>query len=319
MQKYFSRKYYTDKRSESSPRSKAFLALVWVSIFWGTTWLASKEGVKHMPAMQLASIRQIIAGLLFIIFFLIKKEPLPKGKQWRVIVILSILNFMMSNGLSTWGIKYIPSGLGAIMGAIFPLWLVIITMLTGKRLPKQVLVGLFLGFGGVCLIFYEHLMDFVNADFRFGILLSLSATISWAFGTLYTKQQAAHYNPYFSLGFQMFISGLVLYIVLLATGTSIPIADIPRISWASIAYLVLFGSVFTFVAYIYTLQHLPTALASVYAYINPIVAVLLGALLANEKITTFIIIGGVITVTGVYLVNNSLKRRTDPEVAEAKV
>jgi drug/metabolite transporter (DMT)-like permease len=85
------------------------LALCWVSFFWGTTWIASKEGVKHMPALQLAAIRQFIGGLLYISFFLFKKTPWPKGKQWKTIVILSILNFVLSNGLSTWGVKYISS------------------------------------------------------------------------------------------------------------------------------------------------------------------------------------------------------------------
>ncbi|WP_310559575.1 EamA family transporter, partial [Flavobacterium sp.] len=103
------------------------LALCWVSFFWGTTWLASKEGVKYMPALQLAGIRQFIGGILYVGFFLYKKTPWPKGKQWKVIFILSILNFVLSNGLSTWGVKYISSGLGAIIGAIFPLWIVLIS------------------------------------------------------------------------------------------------------------------------------------------------------------------------------------------------
>src|SRR5687767_9477195 len=188
MQKFFTQKYYSDKRETTSTKTKALFALGWVSIFWGTTWLASKEAVQHAPALQVIAIRQLIAAILYIGFFVIKGVPWPRGKQWGVILVLSFLNFMLSNALSTWGVKYIPSGLGAIMGAIFPLWLVIITMFKGKRLPKQALLGLLMGFGGVCIIFYEHLKDFINPDFQFGIMLSLGATISWAFGTLYTKQ-----------------------------------------------------------------------------------------------------------------------------------
>ena len=102
------------------------LALCWVSFFWGTTWIASKEGVKHMPPMQLVAIRQFLGGILYVGYFLIKKTPWPKPNQWKTILILSLLNFVLSNGLSTWGIKYISSGLGAILGAIFPIWIVII-------------------------------------------------------------------------------------------------------------------------------------------------------------------------------------------------
>jgi drug/metabolite transporter (DMT)-like permease len=309
MQKYFTQKYYADKRQSTSAKNKALFALVWVSFFWGTTWLASKEAVKNAPALQIIAIRQLIAGLLYMVFFLLKKQPWPRGKQWIAILMLSFLNFMLSNALSTWGIKFISSGLGAIIGAIFPLWLVIITIFKGKRLPRQATLGLLLGFGGVCIIFYEHLKDFVNPDFTFGIILSICATISWAFGTLYTKKEAINFNPYFSLGFQMLFSGIIVLSFAQAMGNTVPLSAIPSSSWWAIGYLVIIGSVLTFVAYIYALQHLPTALASIYAYINPIVAVLLGAVLVNEKLTIFIAIGGATTIAGVYLVNNSLKKK----------
>lgn len=318
MQKIFTQKYYADKRQATSTQNKALFALVWVSIFWGTTWLASKEGVRNMPALQMVAIRQLMAGVLYIGYFIYKKHPWPKGKQWIVILVLSFLTFMLSNTLSTWGVKFIPSGLGAIMGAIFPLWLVIITMFNGKRLPQQALLGLLLGFGGVCIIFYEHLKDFLNPDFRFGIMLSLCATISWAFGTLYTKQEAINFNPYFSLGFQMLISGIIILFIAETTGNTVKLSEIPASSWWAISYLVVIGSVVTFVAYIYSLQRLPTALASVYAYINPIVAVLLGALILHEKLSLFIAVGGAITIIGVYLVNNSLKKKIILNLPEPK-
>jgi drug/metabolite transporter (DMT)-like permease len=309
MKKFFTSQYYSDKRQNTSTRTKALFALAGVSILWGTTWLASHEGVKNMPALQMAGIRQFIGGSILIIIFLFKKAELPKGNQWTIILILSFLNFMLSNGLSTWGVKYISSGLASIISAIFPMWLVIIIMAKGNRLPRQALTGLIMGFSGVCIIFYEHFKDLLNKDFRFGIFISLAATVTWAFGTLYTKKQTQNFNPYFSLGFQMVISGVVLFTIAMVTGNTIPFSEIPSISWWSIGYLVVFGSVITFALYIYSLQHLPATLASVYAYINPVVAVLLGSLLLNEKLTIFIAIGGAITITGVYLVNNSLKKK----------
>ncbi|WP_426094148.1 DMT family transporter [Flavobacterium sp. DSR2-3-3] len=284
------------------------LALCWVSFFWGTTWIASKEGVKHMPALQLAAIRQFIGGLLYISFFLFKKTPWPKGKQWKTIIILSILNFVLSNGLSTWGIKYISSGLGAIIGAIVPLWIVIITFFRGERLARLTVIGLIISFGGVCVIFYDHLSDFMEADFRLGIFLSLIATLTWAFGTLYTKKKAASFNPYFSLGLQMFISSILLFAYNGATGTSVSLSTIPAISWWSIAYLVVFGSVLTFIAFIYALQNLPAEISSVYAYINPIIAVILGAVIFGEVLNAAIAIGGGVTLFGLYMVNYSLRK-----------
>lgn len=284
------------------------IALCWVSFFWGTTWIASKEGVKHMPALQLAGIRQLIGGSLYVAYFLFKKTPWPKGKQWKTIFILSILNFALSNGLSTWGVKYISSGLGAIINAVFPLWIVIITVFSGQKLARLAVLGLIISFGGVCVIFYEHLNDFINSEFRFGIFLSIIATISWAFGSLYTKKKAASFNPYFSLGLQMFISSIIVLAITGATGTGVNITSIPANSWWAIGYLVIIGSVLSFIAFIYMLQRLPAEINSIYAYINPIVAVLLGSIIFGEPLTLAIAIGGGITLGGLYLVNYSTRK-----------
>lgn len=285
-----------------------FIALAFVCFFWGTTWIASKEGVQHMPALQLAGIRQFIGGILYVGFFLFKKEAWPKGKQWKTIIILSILNFALSNGLSTWGVKYISSGLGAILNAVFPLWIVIITFFRGEKLARLAILGLIISFAGVCVIFYDHLSDFIQPDFRFGIMLSFMATISWAFGSLYTKKKAATFNPYFSLGLQMLISSLLLITITETTGMAVPLVTIPAASWWSIAYLVIIGSVISFIAYIYMLQKLPPEISSIYAYINPIVAVLLGAIIFGELLTIAIAIGGGITLFGLYMVNHSIRK-----------
>lgn len=284
------------------------LALCWVSFFWGTTWLASKEGVKYMPALQLAGIRQFIGGILYVAFFLYKKVPWPKGKQWKAIFILSILNFVLSNGLSTWGVKYISSGLGAIIGAIFPLWIVLITVFRGEKIARLSILGLVISFGGVCVIFYDHLADFLKPNFRFGIYISLIATFTWAFGTMYTRKKAASFNPYFSLGLQMLISSFITLAIIGATGTGVNISSIPVNSWWAIGYLVIIGSVLTFIAYIYMIQKLPAEISSIYAYINPIVAILLGAIIYGEPLTTAIATGGFITLCGLYMVNYSIRK-----------
>ena len=285
------------------------LALCWVSFFWGTTWLASKEGVKHMPALQLAGMRQFIAGSLYVCFFLFKKAAWPKKKQWKSIFILSLLNFVLSNGLSTWGVKYISSGLGAIIGAMVPMWIVLISIFKGERITRLAVLGILVCFGGVCVIFYEHLLDFLQPDFRFGILLSIVSTITWAFGSLYTKKKAASFNPYFSLGLQMLISSIFIFAFIGATGSSIPLSEIPANSWWSIGYLVIIGSILTFIAFIYALQNLPTELSSVYAYINPIVAVLLGAFIFGESLTFAVIFGGSITLIGLYFINYAMRKK----------
>src|SRR5436190_788629 len=225
-------------------RAKAIFALALVCFLWGTTWLASKEGVKHIPdALQMAGIRQFLGGFFYVCFFLYKKVSLPKGKEWIPILVLCFLNFIMSNGLSTLALQYkISAGLGAIIGA-----------------------------------------------------------------TLYTKKQAVNFNPYFGLGLQMVIGGITLYSFSSVTGRAIPLTEIPWQSWAAIGYLVVFGSLIAFICYLYALQNLPTEQASIYAYINPIVAVILGSIVFNEKITIYLTIGGIVTLLGVYLVNKAFK------------
>ncbi len=292
-----------------SVHAKALLALWIVCFLWGTTWIASKQGVRFMPPLQLAGLRQTCGGLCYVIYFLWRRATWPRGREWRIIVMLGLLNFTLSNGLSTWGVKYISAGLGAIIGAIVPLWLVIINLVGARmRVQPKTVVGLLLGFAGICVIFYEHLHDFLNANFCFGILLSLASTWSWAFGTLYTKKHASGFNPYFSLGLQMLLSAILVNGVAYASGQTIALAAIPWQSWAAIAYLVLAGSILAFLAFLYALQHLPTEQSSIYSYINPIVAVLLGWLLFSERVTLFIVAGTVLTLYGVYLVNRSMPR-----------
>ncbi len=289
---------------------KALFALGMVCFFWGTTWLASKEGVRYMPALQLAGIRQIVGGIFYLIYFSFKGRAWPRGKEWWPIIVLGLLNFALTNGLTTWGVKYISAGLGAIIAATFPLWIVLIKLVGARsKPPLAAIIGLLLGFAGVCLIFYEHLHDFFNADFRFGIWVSLIGAWSWAFGTLYTKQQATAFNPYFSLGLQMVISGIILSVIVNSTGTGIPYQDIPWQSWVSIAYLAVIGSVISFIAYLYALQHLPTEQVSIYAYINPVVAVLLGSLLFDEQLTVFFAMGAIITLVGVNIINRAFRTK----------
>jgi drug/metabolite transporter (DMT)-like permease len=298
----------SSKLDKQRTKTKALIALALVSFFWGTTWIASKEAVKYMPALQMAGMRQFIGGFAYVIFFIAKGRAIPRGKEWFSVLLLTFLNFVLSNTLLTWGLKYISAGLGSIIGATFPLWLVLIFLFRSRTsLSRKALLGFILGFAGICVIFYEHLPDFFQSSFRFGIILSILAAVSWAFGTLYTKQKSSDFNPYFSLGLQMLISGCVLYIISWSSGMNIPIAQIPTQSWLAILYLVIFSSVLTFLAYIYALQHLPASQVAIYAYINPVVAVLIASFFFGERLSIYIGAGGLITLIGVYLVNQGFK------------
>lgn len=291
---------------------KAYLALLVVCIVWGVSWVGTKEAVRFMPPLQMVGIRQIIAGLAYILYFIWRGDAFPKGKDWYPILLLSALNFMISNGLATVGVKYTTAGISAILGALFPLWLIIILTLRGKNsIPRLAWIGIILGFGGVCIVFYEHIAELFDSTFQIGIVLGLLAALAWAFGTIYTKEFAIDFNPYHSIGWQMVISGVVLNIIVNITGDVIPLREVRLYTWGAIAFLVIISSIIAFIAYLYALQKLPTSLVSIYAYINPIVAVITGSFFIQERITLVMLSGAVITLTGVYLVNRSLKKRQE--------
>ena len=296
---------------------KAYFALALVCLVWGVSWVGTKEAVRYMPTFQMVGIRQTLAGTAYVLFFLLRGAKLPRKKEWYPILLLSLLNFMISNGLASWGVKLTTAGLSAIMGAIFPLWLVLILAVRGgNRIPGMAWSGILVGFGGVCIVFYEHLHELFNYSFLGGIFLGLMASLAWAYGTIYTKEFASTFNSYHSIGWQMLISGITLSLFAKATGDVIPVGEIRLYTWGAIFFLVVVSSVIAFVAYLYALQRLPTGLVSVYAYINPIVAVLAGSLFTGEPLTALIITGSLVTLVGVYIVNRALNKNV-PEVIAA--
>ena len=218
--------------------------------------------------------------------------------------------FGISNGFNTWSVKFIPSGLGAVLGALSPLWIAIFSSLLFKdtRLNATTVIGLILGLGGTCLIFYDYLGDMLNPSFYPGIILGVTASMTWAFGTIYTVRHARNVDPYYSLGWQMFLSGIILLMVSYFVGQYKPFSQVDYRAWYALIYLVLVGSVLTNASFIYALKRLPATQVSIYAYVNPIVAVAIGALLNHEKITIVIGLGTLVTIGGIYLVNTGFKK-----------
>ncbi len=151
--------------------------------------------------------------------------------------------------------------------------------------------------------------------FWIGVAVSMVAMITWAMTTIFIAKKKSELNPYNALGWQMLLSSFIMYGIATATGNVIPFAAIPLETWGTLAYMVGAGSIIAFIAFIYSMKHLEPGIAALYAYINPIVAILVGSLLVDEKLTINILIGSAITLLGVYLVNRSLKATTQPETA----
>lgn len=290
-------------------KQKAYIALLITSLVWGTTWVVSKIGVQKTPAFEVASIRQFSGGIIYVCFFLIKGLPLPTWKQFRWLTIMAILMFVSSNGLATLALRYIPSGLAALIAALYPLLVVLIEMFFYKnnKINWGTFIGLFLGIAGIALVFYDSAFHNRADGFWLGVGLSIIAMITWAVATIFIARRKTEMNPYYATGWQMLISSFLMSLIVLVTGDSIAITSIPLQTWASLAYLISAGSIIAFIAFIYSMKNLEPGIASLYAYINPIVAILVGSVIMNEKLTANIIIGSLITLGGVYLVNKSLK------------
>ena len=306
------------------PNNKGYgyLALAATCFFWGTTWVVSKIGVMEIPALQMAYIRQFIAGLCFVGFFMwYKKFPLPTAKQFQWLAVMAVLMFVFANGLSTWSLKWIPSGLSALIGALYPLSVVILERLffKSKSLNKLTYIGLFLGFTGVIIVFYENAFQGFDASMFIGLGLSLFAMLSWSVGTIFLARNKANLNPYYGTGWQMLISSAMLFIWAESSQPTVAFADISLKVWLVILYLIIFGSIIAFIAFIYSMKKLQPAIASLYAYVNPMVAMLLGALVINEKLTINILWGSIVTLIGVYLVNLSIRRSREKVIAEAEI
>jgi drug/metabolite transporter (DMT)-like permease len=302
-------------------KAKGYIALSITSIVWGTTWVVCKIGVTAMPAMQLVYLRQFFGGIIFVGFFLlVKKLPLPTAKQFRWLFLMSLIMFVSANGLSTWGVQYIPPGLGALIGSLYPLVVVILERLFFKNKQANLLtfVGLICSIIGIILIFSKSDFSDNNPNFFFGVLLSVIAMVSWSLGTILMARNKFDINPYYGLGWQMLISCAIIYTTMFFTNSTIPLATIPTNAWLAILYLVILGSLVAFVAFLYSLKKLPTNIASLYAYINPIVATIIGISIFNDVINKYTIIGMIITIGGVFLVNNSIKKREIP-IAEPEL
>ena len=289
---------------------KAYIALTIISVVWGTTFIAAKIGTMHMPGIFVTGIRQFTSGLLLTGFFLLKGEQLPALKDLQKISIQGILLLCIANGLITWSMEYISSSIAAIIVALVPLFTALFSvwLLKKTRLTAYMLLGLLAGFAGVFSLFYnpnEPIESLLNP----GVLLALSSSIVWAFGTVYTSSHRSHTHMLFIAGLQMLAAGIVMLMVCFATGKYVNLAEAPLDSWYALAYLVVFGSLIAYSAYVFAISKLPPAMVSVYAYINPIVAIFCGWLLLKEKMSANLLLGSLIILFAIFLVNREFKKQ----------
>jgi drug/metabolite transporter (DMT)-like permease len=282
-----------------------YIALGAICLIWGTTYLVLRIAVLHFPPFLFVTIRQLLAGGLLIGFMLLSGKALwpDRGHIMRQ-AIAGFFMITLGNGLVAWAEMYIPSGVAAIICSLMPMMVILINLAINKeeRPTVAILIGVLLGLGGIMMIFGEHLTEFSKPQYQVGILVIFIAVISWAGGSVWLKKRGNDGNAFMNAGLQMFFGGIWL-----VPGALI-FDDLSNVSWSaeafySLIYLVLIGSIVAYACYSYVLQKLPMTIVSLYAYVNPIVAVILGWLVLHEKLNFRIGVAILITVAGIYIVN----------------
>ncbi len=303
--------------SPHKPNHLSLLALAATCILWGTTWTVSKLAMDKagIPALQLAYIRQCLAALCFLGYFLImKRTPLPRWKDIGWLLGMSVLMMVMANGLSTMGLDHIPAGMASLLGATYPLCVVLIEWIffNQRKLNKGTMLGIFIGLAGVTLVFSNQLNFNTKEPVALGLTLSVAALLSWSFGTVFLSRNKRPMNPYYAMGWQMLMGSAMVFLLSQLVQKQMPISSITWEGWAYVFYLVVAGSVLSFIAFIYTLKTLPVALSSMYAYINPIVAMITAYFFIGDTISWTTLMGALITLGGVYLVKRSSTPKESP-------
>jgi drug/metabolite transporter (DMT)-like permease len=296
-----------------------------VYIFWGSTYLAIKYAIETLPPFLMAGSRFMFAGSILYIWARLSKDyEKPSLKHWRTSFIVGTLLLMGGNGGVVLAQHYISSSLAALLVATEPFWIVLLgwLWLKGARPNGKVTLGLLIGFVGVYLLIGGQGSSASSGTGQiFGALCVIAAALSWATGSMYGLRATTPKSSVLTSGMQMLSGGAVLTVVGFIKGewTNFSVADVSTNSWFALAYLVIFGSLIGFTAYSWLLKNAEPAMVATYAYINPVIAVLLGWLIAGESFTTQMLVGAGIIVGSVALITSQdkdAKEATEKEKIE---
>lgn len=291
----------------SSPRAVeswvvVAVALGIVYVVWGSTYLGIRVALEGWPPFAMAAIRFAIAGALMLAFLRWRGTPWPTAKQWRNCAITGTLLLAGGNGLVCYAEQSVSSSLAAVAVAVMPLFAALFAGIYGKWPAGRDWIGLVIGFAGVIALNLGGEMRASPA----GAMALLAAPIAWSFGSVWSKHQDMP-NPFMSTAAQMLLGSIPLAAIAYLMGEGVPAAPSLK-STLAVAYLVVFGSILAFTAYIYLLNRVRPALATSYAYVNPPIAVLFGVLLAGETFGPFEAVAMVVILVGVVVILTSRAR-----------
>jgi drug/metabolite transporter (DMT)-like permease len=289
-------------------KTKIWTALIALYIVWGSTYLAIRFAVETFPPFLHGSLRFLISGVILLIWRRAMGDPMPTKSNLKSTAIVGTLLLLGGNGLVALAEKNVPSGIAALMISTSPFWLVLFESFRagGTRPNWQSILGLIIGFGGVFYLIGPAQFTGSQQKFdTFGILLLICAPILWSLGSIYARGADMPKSTLMSTGLQMLAGAVSLFLVSVVTGElkGFSFGEVSMRSWLGLIYLIAFGSLVGFVAYGWLLHNAPVSLFSTYAYVNPVVAVFLGWLLANEALNARIVVASAIIIGSVIFIN----------------
>ena len=291
----------------TSPRERRLAWMAWMAVclIWGTTYLGIRISLETMPPMLMGGLRWTLAGGLLAAYMMTRGERLPRPSGWRNAVILGFLMLVLGNGGVVWAEQYVPSGLAAVIVASSPFWMAGVEAFRkdGERMTWQTSAGFVLGFLGIVLLIWPELWRGGTGGLGFvvGIVALQIACLGWSIGSSYSKRHGRSQNIFTATAAQMLAGGVMMLTIGTVRGEWASLGFSTR-SALAFGYLSTVGAVGGFVAYAYALRHLPVSRVSLYAYINPVIAVALGVAVLGEPFTSRMAVAAALVFTGVAIV-----------------
>lgn len=294
---------------EPVSRAKVVAAFAAVYVIWGSTYLAILFAIETLPPFLMAGARFITAGALLYAWSWPRRERAPTSSEWRAAAIIGGLLLMGGNGAVSWAEQYVPSSIAALLIAVTPLWIVLLDWLWhGARRPgPATALGLLLGFAGLVLLVGPAELLGAEGVYLPGALVLVAGSLCWSIGSIYSRRAPTPKGGMLGISMQMLCGGALLILLGTTVGewSRLDLAAVSVRSALAVAYLTVFGSIIGYSAYMWLLQVVSPARVATYAYVNPVVAVLLGWALAGEALTMRMGVAAMVILSGVALITSA--------------
>jgi drug/metabolite transporter (DMT)-like permease len=295
------------------PAWKTLLAFAIIYLVWGSTFLAIRIGVLEVPPFLFAAMRFFVAGLVLYLWMLAHRELSPSAREWLSILLLATLIFVVDYGLLFWAERRVPSGIAAVMMATIPAFMALseIILLRTQRLTIRLAVALLIGIAGVAVLVSHSLNLGGQPVDTAGAIALIIASISWSLASALTRKLPLPESKVMSSGAQMLAGGILLFLTSAALGEfrKFHPAGVSRAAWLSLLYLIVAGSIIAFTAYVWLIHHESPTKVGTYAYVNPVVAVLLGYFLGGESFGSRTILGTLLVLVSVLVITTTRARK----------